>query len=81
MGNMHRFLPGDDLEIMNNPVVGIEAACIMAGDDIAAIRNLLPRGIGAGPEQQAAMAWEQEDDHAAAFAYGVADRIRQLRQG
>ncbi len=79
MGNTHRFLPGGDLAGARG--LDADAARVMSSDDIVAIRELLPPGMGASPEHQAAMAWEQGDDEAARFAYMVADCIKRLKQG
>ncbi len=71
MGNYNRMLPGGDLER-----IGAGNWDLM--DKIIKVRALLPPFFT--PEQQGAMAWEAGDFDAARFAFGVADKIAELKK-
>jgi len=70
MDNYERLLPVGELERF-----GKELQDPLG--EIVRIRSMLPPYFT--PEQQGAIAWEAGDDEAARFAYGVADKIDDLK--
>ena len=71
MGNYNRMLPGGDLERIG---AGNRDSLV----ELIELRALLPPYYT--PEQQGAMAWEAGDFDAARFAFGVADKIEELKR-